>query len=190
MDVYKLHVKLGADEFEAEGSQDYVEKQRDFFVSRIDKAGAHTEHKEKPPADAKKGTGSEHSSTGKVDPKPPVNNLPVSVEAMSKIVNHNENLITLTAMPGGDNAEGDSLLLLLLGHKVLRSEDLILAGDLVAGMKQSGFSSVDRMDRVVQKVDPSFVSSVGNRKGKKYRLLNPGITKAKELAEKLISTVA
>jgi hypothetical protein len=187
MDVYKLRVKLGADEFEAEGSQDYVETQRDFFISRIDKAGAHIDHKEKPAADTKKG---EHSPTGKVDSKPPVNNLPVSLEAMGKIVHQNENLITLTAMPGGDNAEGDALLLLLLGHKVLRNEDLILAGDLVAGMKQSGFSSVDRMDRVVLKVGSSFVSSVGNRKGKKYRLLNPGVTKAKELAEKLIATVS
>jgi len=196
MDAYKLRIKLESDEFEAEGSQEFVEKQRDIFLDRIEQIESPTggPHQGKPVIDSKKNQKKNPAGHSPVDPKTPPpstpQNLPISVADMSKIVQQTDNLITLTAMPAGDNAEGDSLLLLLLAHKILRSEDLIQAGDLVAGMKQSGFHTVGRLDRVTPKIEKSFVSSVGSRKGKKYRLLNPGILKAKELAEKLIGTVS
>ncbi len=36
MDICKLHLKLGQYEFEAEGPQDFVEKQREIFLARVD----------------------------------------------------------------------------------------------------------------------------------------------------------
>jgi hypothetical protein len=191
MDVFKLRLKLGSDEFEAEGSQEYVEKQRDIFLERH---GQHEDkRKEEQHHDSKSGAKppAEKTPAPGAPPKPPApQDLPVSAEAMGKIVGVKDDVVTLTLMPGGDNAEADSLLLILLGHKILRNEDLIQAEDLLKGMTQSGFPNVDRLDRVTKNIDSSHVSSVGNRRGKKYRLLNPGIAKAKELAEKLISTVA
>lgn len=35
MDACKLRIKLGPNEFEAEGSQDYVEKQREIFLAQV-----------------------------------------------------------------------------------------------------------------------------------------------------------
>lgn len=36
MDACKLRIKLGPNEFEAAGPQDYVEKQREIFLARVD----------------------------------------------------------------------------------------------------------------------------------------------------------
>jgi len=36
MDICRLRLKLGPYEFEAEGPQDYVEKQREIFLDRVD----------------------------------------------------------------------------------------------------------------------------------------------------------
>jgi hypothetical protein len=36
MDACKLRMKLGPNEFEAEGPQDYVEKQREIFLAKVE----------------------------------------------------------------------------------------------------------------------------------------------------------
>jgi hypothetical protein len=191
MDLVKLRIKLGGDpEFEAEGSEEYVEKQRDLFSQKL---GSHeSKKKDEHHTPAAKPLAVDSDRTASTEGQAPgaPQNLPLSTEAMVKIANVNDDVVTLTLLPGGDNPEGDSLLLLLLGHKVLRNEDLIQADQLLKGMSQSGFPHVDRLDRITSKIDSSCVGSIGNRRGKKYRLLNPGITKAKEVAEKLIKTVS
>jgi hypothetical protein len=42
MDICRLRLKLGQNEFEAQGPQDYVEKQREIFLARVD-AGRNSE---------------------------------------------------------------------------------------------------------------------------------------------------
>jgi|SRR5271166_4954980 len=191
MDSVKLRIKLGSEpEFEAEGSQEYVEKQRDLFFEKL---GSHESNKKEEHHAAPKphaGGSQEPTSPSPATPPAARQDLPIPVEAMSKIASVKDEVVTLTLLPDGDNAEGDALMLILLGHKVLRGENLIQAAVILKGMTQSGFPSVDRLDRVTTNIDSTYVSSVGNRRGKKYRLLNPGLTKAKELAEKLIKTVA
>jgi hypothetical protein len=80
-------------------------------------------------------------------------------------------------------------MLLLLAHKVLRSLDSIQTDDLLAGMKQSG-RPVDRLDRVFVKIPNGLILRTGVKRGTKYRLANPGANKAKEIAERLLKTVA
>src|SRR5437016_5097412 len=163
MEVHKLRIKLGNDEFEAEGPQDYVEKQRDIFLKSIETLGSRDEEKPiNPNAAAAGGNGNQPPAKEVV--RVPIA-LPISPEEMGKIVQQNGDLITLSVMPGGDSAETDALLLLLLAHKVLRNVDLVQAEDLLAGLKQSGFSKLDRLDRVSSRVDSSLLSSVGNRRG-------------------------
>lgn len=185
METFKLRLKLGVNEFEAEGSQDYVEKQRDVFLKNIE-----TDHSRTGAAEGGK-PGAAHTPRPPGSGKKPTTpqNPPANDGTMNKIVHQQGELLTLSVLPEGDNREGDALLVLLLAHKVLKGLDVVSAGDLLAGMKQSGLSSVDRLDRVMTNVDASFVGSTGNRKGKKYRLFNPGLTKAKQLAEALTSKV-
>jgi len=198
MDIFKLRIKLEQGEFEAEGSQDYVEQQRDIFLDKIEtlgskQAGGATgseDHKNNKDVTAGDGEPPAPESGNGKPPVPTTLSLPISVEDMGKIVHLNGDLVTLTAMPTGEDPEVDALLLLLLGHKVLRGVDLAQAEDLLGGMKQSGFSKVERLDRITPRVNSSWLSSVGSRRGKKYRLLNPGISRAKELATQLITSVA
>jgi len=51
MDICRLRLKLGPYEFEAEGPQDYIEKQREIFLARVD-------------ASRKSGSAPERANTG------------------------------------------------------------------------------------------------------------------------------
>jgi hypothetical protein len=70
----------------------------------------------------------------------------------------------------------------------MRNVDSVSTDDLLAGMKQSGFT-VDRLDRIVKGID-ALVIRTGVKRGTKYRLTNPGLVRAKAIAERLLKTVA
>lgn len=192
MDVYKLRMKFGIAEIEAEGIQDYVEKQRDIFLERVGELASETAV-----ADAHSGSASgiavgargAHGLSGNAIatvssmPRPPMTNSEIK-----NIASQEGDIITLSALPSGETADEDSLVLLLLAHKIMRSVDSVPAGDLLAGMKQSG-RPVDRLDGVFGKIDSTLVIRTGVKRGTKYRLTNPGTTKAKAIAEQLLLTV-
>jgi hypothetical protein len=193
MDVFKLRIKLGADEFEAEGTQEYVEKQRHIFLEQIETRGSQPTpaKNESRSADANEippnGNGhlsSENSGRQNLSGA----NLP-SLTDMSKIATQQGDIITLSAAPSGESADEDSLMLLLLAHKVMRTADSVPTNYLLAGMKQSG-RSVDRLDRVFGKIDSTLIIRTGVKRGAKYRLMNPGVTKARGLAQQLLLNVA
>jgi hypothetical protein len=179
MDVYKLRMKLGDAELEVEGAQEWVEKQRDIFLERTVESpsteNSKDEHRQSPAKDSQ------------LPERAPT--LPLTEAQMNKIASLQDDVVTLTAVPGGETADEDSLMLLLLAHKVMRNTDSVLAGDLLAGMKQSG-RPVDRLDGVFAKIDNTLVIRSGVRRGTKYRLTNPGAAKAKAVAGQLLATVA
>lgn len=189
MDVVKLRIKFGVDELEAEGTQEFVEKQRDIFMERIkNRLPAKPVADDLLLADATKSQNGRSSSEDDGS-KATIANLPVSLADMKKIATQEGDTITLTAVPSGETADEDSLKLLLLAHKVMRSVDSVQTDDLLAGMKQSG-RSLDRLDRVFGRIDPSLILRTGVKRGTKYRLTNPGVVKAKAIAEQLLLTVA
>ena len=178
MDVHKLRIRIGAAELEAEGPQDWVEKQRDMFLTRLEGDSADENANEH--GSRSEGSNSERTERAVI--------RPVSETDINRIASQSGDVITLTAVPGGETADEDSFMLLLLAHKVMRGVDSVLAGDLLAGMKQSG-RAVDRLDGVFAKIDSTHVIRTGVRKGTKYRLTSPGGAKAKGLAHQLLATV-
>lgn len=193
MDIFKLRVTMGANDFEAEGSQEYVEKQFDIFIETLERFGFAKDIEPKdPPAnkkDAARAVGGNGQSGTAAPAYPPAGSpLPISLESMRKIAHQDGDLITLTALPTGETAEADGLMLLLLAHKAMRSLDSVPTDDVLAGMRQSGYT-VERLDRIVQSIE-TLVIRTGVKRGTKYRLTNPGMIRAKAVAEQLIGTVA
>jgi hypothetical protein len=172
----KLKVRIGGDEFDGEGPEETVNRQyQDFLKART--VAVPPEPPKQPPI------------VNPADNKP---ETPASGEQsnVAKITRVDDRLVTLTAMPQGDNREVDAALLLLLGHRVLRSSDLVSADQLLGGLKQSGLG-LDRADRVMGKAEAEgLITRSGVRRGVKYRLTNPGLQKAETLAKDLAGMMA
>jgi hypothetical protein len=184
MDVFKLRLKIDANEFEAEGSQEYVKAEREIFLDNIqvlkEEKGSGQQELTKIP--------SVSGDSGGQPAKEPLRDSTVSLADMERIARQDEEVIVLTALPqDGDTNEQDALVLLLLAHKLMRKVDNVPSGDVLAGMKQSGIT-VDRLDGIANKI-PQLVLKTGVRKGTKYRLSAPGIQRATAVATTLLTHV-
>jgi len=162
----KMKVRIGQNEFEAEGQQEVVEKHFATFsdlISRTKIAPANTEAKT--------------SET--------VFQVPDSTSPLAKVFQQEGRFISLIGRPSGDNRELDAALLILLGHKELRDRDAVSADELLYGLKQTGYS-VDRSDRLMGIARAQgLVTASGVRRGTRYRLTIPGIAKATTIGQEL-----
>lgn len=171
MDTCRLRVKIGPYEMEAEGPRDFVEKHYGSFSERIPQNTQLAPRPESP-----------------TNALRPVNTEGAATESPLASIFHQDNngrLLSLVGRPSGENRELDAALLILLGHKELRSVDDVSADDLLYGLKQTGYT-IDRADRVmVRGENQGLVRRSGIRRGTKYRLTVPGIAKAKAVGQEI-----
>jgi hypothetical protein len=163
MDTCRLRVKIGPYEMEAEGPRDFVEQHYSSFSERIPqssqlavvpKAAAGATEESEP------ATESEYSSIFKVEGR----------------------YVIITAPPTGDERELEGFLLVLLGHKEMRGEDLVSADVLLYGMRQSGIN-IERADRLADRAQgQNLINRTGVRRGTQYRLTSIGIQRARVIA--------
>jgi len=176
----KIKIQIGDFHLETEGSEAAIEKRLSIFkdlVQIASKAGvAAGEHSARPrePKDA----------AGKHDEKLARRGEPSS--PLRRLFREDGRIVSLEIKPQGENSEGDAFLLLLLAHKIIRGEDLVPVGELLEGLKRSGFGSIKRMDEITTKISTDLWNKLGERRAGKFRLLIPGEKKARELAEGLI----
>lgn len=179
MGPYKLRIKIGAHEFEADGEADTVKQQFEEFKTLI----------------ADYSNAALDSRTAEVPPL----NLPPAVppvgiaiaERLSKVVKVDaKKPLVLSALPQGQNREGDAALVLLLAYKVFRQQELVGGAALLDGMKTSGYTiaRVDRplMQKLVEAQPSPFVLRSGKKRGVTYRLTTPGEARAREVAEEIL----
>jgi len=84
----------------------------------------------------------------------------------------------------------DEIALLLLGQQMLRANHMVMGGDLLEGMRQTG-RKIRRIDYQLRKLRKTGdVVSAGLRRARRYRLSNPGTERATRLAQALKSTTA
>src|SRR5215469_10165300 len=154
MDVFKLRLKIGVNEFEAEGSQEYVQAERQVFLESIDSLedendDPNLEELVKNPAAGGNGAG-----------QTPPGTLPVSLTDMERLAHrdkHDKDLITLTALPqDADTQKQDALVLLLLAHRIIRNVERVKATNVLNGMKQSGAITGERLGTIADKI-PNLV---------------------------------
>jgi hypothetical protein len=163
---YRIKIKIGNHEFEAEGPSDVVAKQFADFKELIATL---------PP----KAPDVPHD----IAPDPTASSLlPSAASEIMKIFKVDDRVVSLTAKPSNEN---EAALLILLGQKALRKNEASTGSEVKDGLEQSGYKPL-RVDRMMDGfVAEGLVLTNGKNRGKKYRLSNPGLAKAQTLADEL-----
>ncbi|TAL12392.1 MAG: hypothetical protein EPO02_01805 [Nitrospirae bacterium] len=185
MDTNKLRMKIGIHEFEAEGDADIVNQKFEEFKRLVADYDA---------------TKQNHTQLGSRTTDIPSLNLPpaappVGIETavrLTKVVkNEAKKPLVLSALPQGQNREGDAALVLLLAYRVFRQLELVGGSALLVGMQASGYplARVDRplMQRLVEATPSPLVLRSGKKRGVTYRLTTPGETRAREVVEEILA---
>ena len=170
MSEYRLKIKVGGHEFEAEGPADVVAKQFADFKELVANL---------PPATPDIVL---HDIVDAPTATPSSSSLPSPKSDIMKIFRVDGRVISVVAKPA---SESDAALLLLLGQKELRANEASTGSEVKDGLEQSGYKP-ERIDRLM---DGLFADGLilisGAHRGKKYRLSNPGLVKAQAIADDL-----
>jgi hypothetical protein len=179
----KIRVKVGTNELELEGPPDVINQQYKDFLAAI--AGS-TAPASSPPSAAVTPLALPAPEQPVTPPAAENSSLPPR-ETIRRVFAEKDAVISLLALPQGDNASADALLLLLYGYQLLRASDYPVTGvRLMQAAKQSGLHQVDRIDRVMAPYEGIFVLAAGARRGKKYQLNNPGMQKAQAIIKEIL----
>jgi hypothetical protein len=168
---YRLKVRLGNHEFEAEGPEESVKEQFSRFVEL---------------ATAAKPTGNgngerknywEKGADESGDERDPYGYL-------TRAFVQSDDRVSLSVLPQTKSQNADAIILLLYGYRAVLNRDNVQSTDLMDAAKQSGLR-IDRIDRNLPAGHKPFVITGGSGKGTRYGLNNRGISYAQDLLEKL-----
>lgn len=172
---HKLRVKIGINEFEAEGEPEWLSTQLQTWRELVSAAPRMT-----PPAQPLQ------------EVETPIDGEKLDEELAPKLgkvfsVDKNKKLVSLRVQPTGNDRDADAIVLLLFGYAQLLGESDVLVGLIKESMAVSGLR-VDRIDRAIAPHQTAgYVRKGGTAKGSKYRLTNTGESKARELVSVLSS---
>jgi hypothetical protein len=169
MDAYKLRIKVGSHEFEAEGDKTTVMAQYESWKKLIESFAQRT------------------LSAGStvLEGKDKKEDIPEELTPLFE-TDQKRGLVTLRALPDGEQKHGDALLLVLYGYRRLRAQDEVLVTKIKSALETSG-PAPGRIDRVAEPYQrDGLLVKRGARNASKYRLTNKGIIRAEELAKHLM----
>lgn len=167
MEAYKLKIKIGEHEFEAEGPADVVQSQFAAFKELVG-----TIRPQAKPID----TVAENKSTVENSASP----------SYDKIMRSDGRVVSLTVKA---QSIQEAILALLLGQRHFRGNDSVTGAEILDGLEESG-QPVNRVDLLFNKLsDDGLVITVGINRGRRYRLSNAGLAKAQEIAKSLMAMV-
>jgi len=185
-DTETLKVKVGPHEFEATGSPESVREKFEAFkelvkIMAMDSAASTAAFDSQRTL---KGLGAVVDEAAK--------NFPIMGagvdDQLNKIMRLNGREISLTARP---QLLRDAILLLIFGQKALRQNDAVTGAEIITGLETTGGYTFNRIDGLVEKIAlEGDLLTFGERRGKKYRLTNTGLAKARAIAAELISSAA
>ncbi len=175
MDAYRLRVKVGPHEFEAEGPKEEVTAQFEAWKSLISSLPPVPPIKDPPHPPA-----SPDATRNQVE-GPPRDKLLTVFSLDDK-----RGLVTLRALPTGDRRYSDAILLILYGYRRLRDQDELLVTQLKAALSSSGLTP-PRIDRIAEPDrQGGLLIKSGAGKGGKYRLTNRGFNQAGEMVTAML----
>lgn len=162
---YKIRVKLGTNEFEAEGPEEVVKEQFGLFLE-IAKAPGIPAPRQDPPSPLRL-NGAIHGEA-------------VSAEMLARaFAVDSEGQVSLRILPRTNDRDADGLLILLYGFRKLSNQVDVLSGRLLRAALTSGLSAV-RVDRTFMP-HTELITKGGKRVGSRWGLNNRGIAKAEEI---------
>jgi hypothetical protein len=168
----KIRVRIGENEFEAEGPTEIVQEQFAAFKDIIRLQSGKTPTRSS--ADLAKDIVNQFVTDG------------IPMLMLDKIMNVAGRIVSLTALP---TTPEDAALLIMLGHKELKQNVSVTGQEIGDGLAQSG-RPVARVDRIMESaIDEAAVLKTGVKRGTRYRLTNQGLVKAQGLARELIASL-
>jgi hypothetical protein len=168
MAEYRLKIKIGEHEFEADGPADAVRSQFEAFKELIAAVPIHKAETTPEPV----------NPPPYQTPNPPtlkrVDNSPL----LDRIFREKGRVISLTVPP---ISETDAVLLVLYGQRFYRDNDNATGSEILDGMSESGYRK-PRIDRILTGLaDEGEVIITGAHRGKRYRLTNKGHSHAETI---------
>jgi hypothetical protein len=172
MDNYKLKIKIGTHEFEAEGPAGVVQSQFEAFKELV--------------ASQQLGNATNKLSENAHPALDYSVNVSEQAFSLDKITRIDERIVSLTARP--ETIE-DAALVILLGQRTFRSNDSVTGSEVINGLRQSGLA-VSRVDWRLEKLaSQGLIIKIGSNRASRYRLTNQGMNKAQAVARSLIALV-
>lgn len=172
----------GGEEFEAQGTQAFIEEQRNYFLSLIGKQARHRTPVHPEPAQAQQPLTPPYPPE-ELPPSPVQDAFPAK-RLWEKLFKEEGDKVILRRKMRLEAPE--AALLLLAGARVLTNQPACKALSLSQMLQKSGFTNAGRLDRLLQQeADNGYLQSEGMKRGRIYRLTNAGFARAFVLAEKL-----
>jgi hypothetical protein len=175
METTRIKIKIGSAEFDGEGPVDLIQEQFRVFMEAVAKQPsteieAKTAVKENPAVEVK----ALKLSTPN----------PLTLSELASVYRDDGTLLSLIAIPKGDTAKVDGLLMLVYGYELLKEQPTVTAGTLMLAARQSGLG-IERIDRTMIAKEDLF-NTAGVKKGRKYTLNNKGKLYVTELIRGLL----
>lgn len=194
MDKFKLRMKIGSNEFEAEGPIDEVKAQLETFRKEV-----------KAQLEALQNLGSLQPSQKEIkvplqetiDDTIPLRRgggslAPKKQEHLNALFtgDSKENIVTLKIPTAkGKRQIADAVLLILLGYQLIRNEDHIKASKIKRSLSISGITNQRFDQRIDKDIKEGLIIVAGQKKGTNYRLTNTGIANAEELMNGILKQI-
>lgn len=181
-DTYRLKIKLGMHEFEAEGPVQVVQAQ---FAAFKELVAVLPTMPPPPMTSAPTATERPQMESADTDRAPAKPDVDAKLDKIMKLENRT---VSLTARP--DSPE-NAVLLMLYGQKILRANDAVTGAEVMQGIANTGGLQIPRADRMLDKLSGNGdVIVIGERRSRRYRLTNAGLAKARQAANDLLAIVA
>lgn len=175
MDTYRLRIKIGTAEFEAEGPEESVKEQFEAFKQLIQSSPS--------------AINTPATSPSSVSRITQIGQEALEAEPVRRlyIFSKGGDFLSLAFPPRGEERHQQALLLVLYGFRKLLGQDDVAVGVVKDSLEQSGFV-VDRVDRIASPLTKAGLVWKGGKKGKggKYRLTNLGFTEAEATVKGLL----
>ena len=181
--AYKVHVKLGPAEFEAEGPEETVKEQLNhFYIAATQPFIQHPQNA---------ASGNNGGSTVAVPPADTATSAGPATDVDPKIIDRlfreEDGVVVLRAKPKGEDPNGEALLLILWGYFVCKNQIEITGSELVNSCKKSGIK-LERVDETLDKRSiRGFVTTGGAGRRKSYSLTNGGMEHAASQARTIFA---
>jgi hypothetical protein len=158
----KIKIKVGDNEFEAEGPPDAVQAQLLTFVRLV---GREEKAEEKPARPIESPS------------QPPL---------INKIARVDGKVVSLKVKI---ESPGDAVLVLLLGQQQLRRNTAVAGTEIMDGLRASGHG-INRADFILKRYASSGdIVATGKRRRRRYRLTTDGVEKAQKIVRTLAAAL-
>lgn len=178
METYRLRIKIGNAEFEAEGPEEAVKEQFEAFKRLVESSPQGVN------------TTVTRPSTAPSQTYEPIEALDSDDLRRLYLFGKSGDSLSLAFPPQGEERHQQAVLLVLYGYKKLIGQDDVSVGVLKDSLEQSGFV-IKRVDRLAFPLTKAGLVWKGGRKGKggKYRLTNLGVSQAESLAKERLGSL-